>query len=1411
MKKYIVHILLVFASIAGNAQEYKYKVKQFNIGEGLAHTDATSFAQDSNGFIWIGTFGGLNKFDGYNFELFRNSQSNLSSAFTNRIMGLAHSDGLLFMATQGGLVCFRSDTETFVTIDYSTLFNDEVKNSRVNFVFAKNQKLFAITANGLYVFEYRMEKGRLVLNELEVLGDEMVSPVFSCFLRENTLWVTTTHDIYKMALNEEPSHYLSKVSVTNQLGETLSATNCVFVDKDNKLWVGGINQLHLIDLYELDNGEVTAHTFQNFESVAKKGFGISKMTDFQVNSIYMTKDNSIWVGTDYGMVQLKYQGETLDYTFYYSGSGLNRTQISSKRINGLFEDKEKNLWITTFGGGINYIDLNQKQFFPLSMEDGKNGGLTSNFIRALEEDENGNLWIGTERNGVFHYDFKTGTYTAYVHKDNDNNTILNDAIRSLKIDSKNKLWIGSLQGISILSLASGQMWHLRHDPNDENSLSGNNIFAIEEDRFGNIWAGSWENGVSKIDFDGKNFTVNRFYPGQSKNTPFSLTSPKISYIYTDTKRPEVFVAGTRGINHIYLDKNGDVKEVKHYLGVDGYKKSLTSNFIWPMFRENDSIIWAGTIGGGLNKVTLSNKSPYGYWAEKVAALDDVQFSDIESIEMDKEGILWIGGNGLSRWDKSTGSFANFRYEDGLRSNNFKIGASHTGKSGRMYFAGTEGINYFIPENIHLDTLDRATVLTGFSVNGKKVSIGASINDHVILNSEINSQEHLKLVYGQNDFTINFSSLSYSNPQTNIYRYKLEGYDLDWSETTGALPSATYSNLDYGDYLFKVAAYSGNGSWSTIEKELKITLMPPWWWSNMAKIVYLLFAVTLLYFAYRWFMLKKAYEISVIEKNQKEEINKLRLQFFTNMSHEFRTPLTLIINPLQELLKKELGERKRLRYYNHMLNNSKRMLRLVNELMDFQKIETKAYELNPTKQDIDEVIHDVYEGFLEFALFKDIEFGYEPKVHTQAFWFDRTVVEKILFNILGNAFKYTDKGGKITLQLTNKFSEEDAIQNNSFRIWNQQEDMEYLWVKVTDTGKGISQRDIQFIFDRFFYNKLNKNKETEGSGVGLSLVKSLVTLQRGSIVVSSKEDVGTSFSFSIPYNPQFEQEKVTNNGVGLSKSSLSPVYDQPNLKLSLGENYGKPSILIVEDNRELRHFLKENFEDEFYVMESENGKEALNMMESFKPDLIISDILMPEMDGIELCKKVKENPSLSNIPLVLLTSYQSLEKQLEGAKAKADLYLAKPFSVDVLKVSIHNIIDNRKKLKTSIVEDVFQEAHSLADGTKENDFMKKVTEIIMDNLDNGSFDVNMLAKKLNMSRTKTYNEIKAVSKKTVGELIRDIRLKKAALILASEDISVSQAMYRVGIQSHSYFTKIFKTEYGKTPRQFIKDLNKTPMD
>lgn len=1389
------------------AQEYKYKVKQFSVGDGLAHSDATSFAQDANGFIWIGSFAGLNKFDGYNFELFRNNINKLSGPFTNRIMDLSHDNNILFIATQGGLVAFNTDTEIFLPISYSNLSNNEIKQATINKLHAQNGKLFLTSANNLHVFTYNFQENQLVLEEKKLVGEQIPVGVHSIVYDKGNLWITSSNGLYHLTANTgNTSYYLKKITTIDQNNKNLSIDSGLFLDNKNNLWGASENSLYLLDIYSLDDGKMKVYMFDNFGNKMKEGMGLSKLTDFQVNSIRMTADENLWIGTDHGLVQLKVNINDLSYTFYSSENYSNRNQISSKRINGLFEDKDHNLWITTYGGGINFINLKQSQFYNLSMQDPANkGALPSNFIRALVEDKSGNLWIGTERSGLFYFNFSDNSYTSYVNNENDSNSIMSNGIRSLKLDSKNNLWIGTLEGISVLDVAKGKMKHLYPNKADENSLTGGSIFDIKEDKFGSIWAGSWTNGLNKITKVNNDYSIQQFRE-LNKKGPLGLRESAVSYILTDSVRPEVFVATTKGINHIHLDNNGDVKKIKHYYGIEGFNKSLTSNFIWPMVRENDSILWVGTIGGGLNKLILDQTSPYGYKAEQLKSLGKLHFSDIESLEIDVNGVLWIGSNGLSSLNLATYDFSSFNYEDGLQGNNLKIGVSDYGKSGRMYFGGTEGITYFYPKEIKKDTTTRKPVLTGLTVNGKKIGIGTQLNEHVILDSDINKQKHINLIYGENDFTINFSSLNFSNPKSNNYRYILQGHEQNWTKTTGELPFATYSNLDYGDYIFKVSVSNGNDSWSNY-KQLKITLSPPWWWSSFSKFLYSIIFLSVVYLGYRWVILKRAYEISVIEKNQKEEINKLRLQFFTNISHEFKTPLTLIINPLQELLKGNLGKRKKLRYYNHMLGNTKRMLRLVNELMDFQKIETKAYNLNPEKESLEDVLKEIYQSFSEFALSKDIKFTYTIKEKIDLFWFDKTVLEKILYNILGNAFKYTKLGDTIKIEIFKNYEQFGPKSDDSYEIWNQQTELEYVWIKISDSGIGISDRELKFIFDRFFHKPNNDNSQPEGSGVGLSLVKSLVNLQKGSIVVTSKENLGTTFYISIPYTKIFVKEEITNNNINLSKSSLSPVYDSPNMKATIGEDYGKSSILVVEDNHELRFFMKENFSDEFHVLEAENGEDAINILGKHKPDLIISDVNMPKMDGIELCRHVKENEKFSSIPFILLTSNQTVTKQLEGLQAKADLYLSKPFSIEVLKISIQNIIQNRKDLTHRIVENTFEEAHSISNNLKDSEFIKKITNIINENIELNEFDVSMLSNLLGMSRTKVYNKVKEVTGKAAGEIIREIRVKKAASLLASEDISVSQAMYRVGIQSQSYFTKIFKKEFGKTPTKFVQELDK----
>ena len=635
-----------------------------------------------------------------------------------------------------------------------------------------------------------------------------------------------------------------------------------------------------------------------------------------------------------------------------------------------------------------------------------------------------------------------------------------------------------------------------------------------------------------------------------------------------------------------------------------------------------------------------------------------------------------------------------------------------------------------------------------------------------------------------------------------FKYKLDGFDHDWIETGGNNAQVYYPKLNHGNYIFRIKAANPDGLWSKEIKQLKINIAPPWYLSIWAKLIYGVLIFGLLYFLYHWIALKNAYRISIIQKDQEDQLHQFRMQFFTNISHEFRTPLTLIMNPLEELMKGSVPGRKQKRYYSHMLSNTKRLLRLINELMDFRKIETKSYKLNLEKEDLEEVVEEVCENFEDLAMSKEINFCFQKRVIMEPFWFDRAVVEKILYNLLGNSFKFTSNGGQIIVNLINELPEKD-LQNNTYRIWDQKPQFDYVWLEIIDSGKGISAKELESIFDRFFHRSSQTTHNSEGSGIGLSLVKSLVVLNEGSIVVHSVENVGTKFYISVPIKRHLSKDNFTDGKISLSKSSLSPVYNRPQLEGSSQRDFGKSSILIVEDNTELRIFLKENFEEDFYVIEAANGAEALKILKNFIPDLIVSDLKMPIMNGLELCEKVKNLKELSNIPFIMLTA--NINSQLDAVQANADLFFPKPFSIDVLRGSILNLISNRKALKTNLLKNTLEEAFVLKTKNKDNDFLKKTTQLILENIEQTDFDVNTLSSELGMSRTKVYSQIKLLTGKSPGELIREIRLKTAAGILASEDISITQAMFRVGIQSQSYFIKIFKKEYGKTPSQFVQEL------
>lgn len=1412
-RRYLFFLIAVLSSIIlVQGQDYRFKFKHYNVDEGLAHTDATAIAEDDAGFIWIATYGGLNKYDGYAFRYFRNDIGKLTGTYTNRIMDLSYGSGFIFLATQGGLATFDTKREKFIPITWVDVEKLQLPE-KIAHVLVQGNIVYFTTEKKVWAFEFKLDHGRLVLRKMPFASRSDIPVRRLAKGKNGAVWLTSALGLFRITkTSDDQSLEISKVQVLGRDKRELVNFYGLFIDDDRQMWLGGESTLSKADLYSLDANRLNAVTFDDFKKASHMGLTVESNTPIEINCISKTDDGQSWIGTAHGLIAITENEGMLDYSFYNNNNEVEAQKTSTQRINNLFTDRNGNLWVTTYGGGVNFVDVHQKKFHLITMNpyDIENS-LPSKFVRAILEDEKGNLWIGTERNGLVYYDLKKQQVVkTFVHDENDPFSILDDNIRSLAFDSQGKLWIGSLEGITIMDLKRNSSTYLKHDPENPGTLSANSIFDITMDKFGNMWAGSWLSGLNRIQQVDGQYQIERFNVALD-SSDIGLTSEIISHVYADNIYPEVFVSTDNGLNHIYLDFEGKVSEIRHYMASEKDSTSLRSNFVWPVERANDTVLWVGTIGGGLHRVILSDKTSKGYHTAGLDKLSGMPFSDVESMLLDGDESVWVAGNGLSKLNTTTMDFINYKVEDGLQGNSFKIGGAHKGSSGRFYFGGTQGITYFYPNEIVSDTTGTNVVLTNFSINNQDVTVGHRQNGYVPLSKSINQIEGLTLKHMDNNFTIAFSSLSFANPKGSKYRYMLEGFDKDWVEIDGEYPFATYANLDYKDYTFKLMSANNSGVWSKTVKSLPISIRPPWWGTVLAKCIYSLLFLTLLYFVFRWVALRKRYAISILEKQQEEEINRLRLQFFTNMSHEFRTPLTLIVNPLQELLKGNLGKRKRQRYYAHMLNNSKRMLRLINELMDFQKIETKAYALQMDENDIHSVIREVYDSFLEFSYSKSIQFRFLPKIKIPPFWFDRTVLEKILYNILGNAFKYTEKEGQIEIDLLDEFDLNTFQDKKHIKIGNLKEGQDYIWIRISDTGRGISEHEIAYIFDRFFH-KVKQDADvstvTEGSGVGLSLVKSLIILHQGCIYVSSEVDVGTVFYVALPFvSGKPELGQTTRTEVLLSTSSLSPVYDRPELGNEIIHNYGKPIVLVVEDNVELLHFIKENLEDEFEVLQAQNGVEALREMEANRPSLIVSDVKMPKMDGIEFCERIKSQEIYEDIPVLLLSSNISDEQQLRGAYAQADLYIPKPFSVDVLKVNIKNIIANRQKLKKNIIENSFAEAHNLNEEAKTSQFLQKVVSIIMENLEDTDFDVSVLSEKLNMSRTNVYNKVKNLTGKSTGTLVREIRVKKAAQMMASKDISIAQAMYNVGIQSQSYFTKVFKKEYGMTPSQFVKEMGK----
>lgn len=1350
--------MLLLLPLAGGrllAQSYPYHFNALTVDEGLSHTDATEIVQDAQGYIWVSTLFGINRFDGYRIRRYYNSNRPMSNAYGNRVICLAaDSAGMLWLGTEDGFQRFDTRRERY--IDY-TVRKGAPAHDLTRLLLRSGHSFYALAGAG---------KLRCYTLQDTTLEEQPVS-----------LPANTTFN--NMALAPDGSLYVA------------SSRGLWYISPDGKgrmLVIDDCPEDHFDRLFLNKNGQLLLGTGPHLYLAQSTGnqWTVAKTTTINgyVAGIAQEADGDYWIDGNQRLVRLdKYLAFREEIS---NASPVKYITLSG--MLGIFIDRSQCLWTCSFGNGVHYADLHEKKFYTLQHLPESPHSLSGSYVRAILDENGTDLWVGTSNNGLNHYDLRQQKVVAEYNSYNTPLKIPSDAVTALVTDKEHNLWIGHGNGITILS-ANGQQ--LLTPPPAAN-LPDHVLDALTRDCFGNIWFGDHSHPFGVImPQPGGGYKV-KYYEGN------------YFFIQADAAKPQLMVSSTGGLKRMQIDREGNIVKTWDYQAT-GKPNSLSSNYTYPVGKQNDSTYWIGTIGGGLNRLVLRADDSY-----TITQFTQGIFKDVEGLEIDSEGYIWLAGNGLQRFDPRTGTAVRYDKNDGLQGNSFKVNSSCQGPDGMLFFGGINGLNYFQPAEITPNLVPAVPVLTTLLVNNAPADSARYISHDATL----------RLNYLQNNFVISFSAMHYANPLKCRFRYRLTGYDKDWQYTDGRHPSAAYSNLDFTNYTFEVEASNNDGIWSQQRARVGITVIPPWWKSTPAQLFYLLLFIAGLIGIYvyqaRWYRLKNELALRAVAERQREAMHQQReqlyqqqLQLFTNISHEFRTPLTLIRGPLENLITED-EQPTRAHAYQLMMRNVKRLINLVSELMNFKKVADGAIRLQVQPMAVSDFCQSLYGEFAALAEGKQIRFDIVDKTGQPTLdnYFDAQVLEKILLNLLNNAFKYTNNGGRVTLE----YFLDPALFKPAFTvgITLPHEDFKaarYLYFLVSDTGIGISEASIPSIFDRYY----RVSNHHLGSGVGLALVKSLVQLHKGSIAVYSERNKGTQFLVALPWGKEnYDNGEVIEPGVaaGSQLEQLDAVLPQPNAQQAQLPNVATRKakhILLVEDNLELRTFLKGSLEPYYHIHEAADGNSAITMAAAHNPDLIVSDIMMPGMNGIELCKRIKQSLDTSHIPFLILSAKDGLETKVEGLESGADYYFVKPLSISLLLLTINNIFDQTEKLKQRYTNDHLIEATELVHSEKDKDFMNTLLQLIEDNIQNPDLEVDFLCTRMNISRTKLYQKIKGISGQSVGEFIKTIRLKRAIYIMTHEDVTLAEVADRIGLQSSSYFSRMFKKEYGNSPSEFIKGL------
>ena len=1328
---------LCFLQISSHAQELYFNT--LSIRDGLPTNIIADITQDQYGFIWVSTGSGLARYDGNRITVFSKGAGE-NTLPSNELTSLLENGDEVWVGTWNGLC--KINIKTF---EITNIPLDNINVIRTLHL-GKDKVLWVGTGKGLIRYELETGQYRNYTKENSNLSHNTIRSIYED--SAGTLWVGTFDGLNYLTRGKKHFTRLQLPFEQNQPGlNHLVLTIKPSINDDPNLWIGTDKGLYRVDARDMN--------------VLPIGIEDDLFSNTVIKTIHPDNQGKLWLGTDFGLnIYDPISNENQQY-FHHPQLPYS---IANNVVWQIQEDKNGVIWLAT-SNGISKVNKLGDFFAVHDISYSSKGQLIGNQIKSMLVSRTGDHWLATQ-NGVIRIDSKTGSKTFLNNQGDPAKRIIMNNVSGLLEDQEGRIWIGTAGGMNIWNPDNHETYTVRAD--STNGLGSNYIGHFAQEPDGTIWVSAWQGGLYRITGDAR-------YPD-------NLYFDKVKGFDSGTEK---FVYGDGYIWIVEYDKlyRVDPKTLQS-TSIDSFNKAIVGKTIYTLFYSNNGTIWAGTLNG---IIQFDIETETVFFHEIITVSDDI----ITSITEDDAGNIWsVSNSSIQRLVPHSKQLNSYPFNDNLPIKSFYYSCVAKRADGHLLFGGDNGFISFSPSQVQIPKSNPPTYITELEINSQKIIVNNRNNNQIFLTEDISFVHQLTLNYNQRSFALEFSTLDFLHPEQNRYSYQLQGHEKIWHNVSGSENTAIYSNIPAGEYTFLVKSINNNTDGNPNIGSLNITILPPFLLRWYFIIFYIALAIAIVYFALKTYSdrvkLKNELKISQLKVEHAEELEKTKENFFTNISHELRTPISLILPPLHQLKNQKMLDEKSILLISLAEKNASRLLKLVNQVLDFNKVANNSIQLHVQELEIVSFSRQIFSLFADQSKRHHIHYQFESNQEEIKLWADPDKLESILFNLLSNAFKFTPDHGKITLHIIKTHSEEHPLGECQFNI--------------ADSGVGIEEDAQIHIFDRFYQASAGKRIST-GSGIGLTMAAEFVAMHRGAIRVKSILGQGTTFSVNFPIGKRhLPVESVLSFKQKKEDYMMEPKSFESNFSVDLASD--KTTILVIDDNDDIISFIKISLEHKYHILTAGNGEEGLAKACRFLPQVIICDIMMPIMNGIVFCKKIKENPKTSPMSIILLTAKSLVSNQLEGIQSGADVYLTKPFEIAVLEAYIDQLLVRREELNRYFNDELMGLSNKYrAIDNEKNSFVKKVMDIIEANIANPSLSVEMISNEMAMSSTHLYRKFKESTEHAPKELIQKYRLKKASLLLQNHEGNISDISHLVGFSSLSYFSRSFKAEFGMSPKQY----------